>query len=117
MSLMKRKIKRYSFIMLLILFLFPLISCNKITKSNYDKISIGMKKQEVIELLGLPNEELQQLTYDVYYWYDNATSFKDAMKKDEEGKEVKCIIITFSASADPQVTHKEYGSIKDFKGE
>lgn len=111
-------VKKCSFLMLIIM-TFTLTSCNKITKSNYEKIYIGMQKKEVIEILGLPNETSTQLTYDIYYWFDNATSFKDAMGKDEKGKEVYCIIITFTPETDnqSQVTHKEYGSIKDFKGE
>lgn len=118
MSLMKRVKKSILLVFVLVLVTFVFTSCNKITKNNYDKIYIGMQKKAVIELLGLPNETSTQLTYDIYYWFDDATSFKNAMEKDEEGKEVYCIIITFTPETDNQstVTHKEYGSIKDFKG-
>ena len=119
MSLMDKKIYRYFVCIISLIMIFTLISCNKVTKSNYDKIYIGMKKSEVIQIIGLPNETIPQLTYDICYWYDNATSFKDAIEKEKEGKEVYCIILTFTIDEGipSVVTHKEYGRIQDFKGE
>ncbi len=118
MSLMKI-VKKSCYLFIFILTVLTFTSCNKIKKSNYEKIYIGMEKQEVIKILGLPNESRTQITYDIYYWFDNASSFEDAIKKDEDGKEVICIIIAFTPETDNKstVTHKEYGSIKDFKGE
>ena len=119
MSLMDKKIYRYFVCIISLIMIFTLISCNKVTKSNYDKIYIGMRKSEVIKIIGLPNETIPQLTYDICYWYDNATSFKDAIEKEKEGKEVYCIILTFTIDEGTPsvVTHKEYGRIQDFKGE
>lgn len=119
MSLMDKKIYRYFVCIISLIMIFTLISCNKVTKSNYDKIYIGMRKSEVIKIIGLPDETIPQLTYDICYWYDNATSFKDAIEKENEGKEVYCIILTFTIDEGTPsvVTHKEYGRIQDFKGE
>lgn len=119
MSLMNKKMTRFIIVITISLMSFMMISCNKITKSNYDKIYIGMRKSEVINLIGLPTETLPQITYDICYWFDNATSFKNAMEKEENGKEVYCIILTFTIGDESPsvVTHKEYGRIRDFKGE
>ena len=119
MSLMDKKIYRYFVCIISLIMIFTLISCNKVTKSNYDKIYIGMRKSEVIKIIGLPDETIPQLTYHICYWYDNATSFKDAIEKEKEGKEVYCIILTFTIDEGTPsvVTHKEYGRIQDFKGE
>ncbi len=119
MSLMNKNISRCFTLIIVLIMIFTLSSCNKVTKSNYNKIYLGMKKSEVIQIIGLPNETIPQLTYDICYWYDNATSFKDAIAKEKEGKEVYCIILTFTILEDTPsvVTHKEYGRIQDFKGE
>lgn len=119
MSLMDKKILRCFILIVALVMIVTLTSCNKVTKSNYDKIYIGMKKSEVIQIIGLPDETIPQLTYDICYWYDNATSFKDAIEKEKEGKEVYCIILTFTIDEGipSVVTHKEYGRIQDFKGE
>ena len=44
MSLMDKKILRCFILIVALVMIVTLTSCNKVTKSNYDKIYIGMKK-------------------------------------------------------------------------
>jgi Domain of Unknown Function with PDB structure (DUF3862) len=43
--------------------LLLLSACSKVTQENYDKLTMGMKYSEVVELLGEPNncKELMQI--------------------------------------------------------
>ncbi len=50
--------------------LFSLVSCSKITAENYQKISVGMEYDEIIKLLGEPNECTVLLNAKTCTWGD-----------------------------------------------
>lgn len=89
-------IKKSAIVIVFILSLLLMTSCNKITKTNYNKIQAGMEKQDVIDILGLPQEIDENLTGDVYYWFDKANSYSQALEKVEKGQTVMCISVVFS---------------------
>lgn len=88
--------KKISIVLVFVFSVMSMASCNKITKSNFNKINAGMEKQEVINILGLPQEIDEKITGDVYYWFDKANSYRDALEKVENGQTIMCISVVFS---------------------
>jgi len=64
----------------IMLSLFALLLCNgcgssKVTKENYQQIETGMTKEQVIEILGKPDQIVEQspiggMKVDLYTWND-----------------------------------------------
>jgi PBP1b-binding outer membrane lipoprotein LpoB len=52
---MTRRI-RFAAVSLLLILGFVLGGCSKITQANYEKIEMGMTYQEVVDILGAPDE-------------------------------------------------------------
>jgi len=57
------------FVMLAILAVF---GCSKLNQENYDRLSVGMEYQEVIELLGNPDECKSVLNAKNCIWGDSS---------------------------------------------
>jgi len=53
---MAKMVTRKSLMVLFIVSLLICFGCSKVTQENYDKLSVGMVYQEVIKILGDPNE-------------------------------------------------------------
>lgn len=114
---------KYKFIIVLLLFIFSLtlIGCkNNVTRSNYDKIYNSMTKNEVINILGEPNEIVTNIHNDEYYWFSEGRSMNEAYTFAKDGKEVKYIVVVFSvelAGKTQIVLRKDYGNVSDIIGD
>ena len=75
----------------LIAALLLLTACSKLTMENYQKVKVGMKYDEVVELIGPPKECNEDLGTRRCVWGD------------EEGKHVK---INFIGEAAVMFSHK-----------
>jgi len=74
--------------------LLLLAACSKVTQENYDKLTMGMKYSEVIELLGEPDscKELMQI---------KQCAWGDASKEDAPSISINFIgnnVVLFSSS-------------------
>jgi len=71
--------KKYVVLTLLVLLCcFSLASCSSppaATQENYDKISVGMKYDEVIALMGEPDVKQSPMNIAVCQWQDSKTVF------------------------------------------
>ncbi len=75
----------------LIFMLISICSCTSVKKTNYLKIEDGMFYDDVIRILGEPNEKkpnMPDMYHNCYYWYDNAGTLDEAKKLVKEGKKV-----------------------------
>lgn len=117
MSLMKNRIQKNVMLILLGVMIFTLTSCNKVTKNNYNKITIGMSKNDVILLLGNPTATYTNLASDEYLWLDKGNTFDDAVELVKKDKTVMYISIMFSLEFTDNkgqiVISKEYGNFKE----
>lgn len=114
------KIRRLCFLILCIGFCVILSSCNKVTKSNYQKIELGMSKQAVIQILGIPDDTDIKITSDVCYWFDKAENYPDALEKVKEGNIITYISVVFSTELTGKsqiVLSKKMGTINEEIGE
>lgn len=68
---------------LIILLLFVLISCTKLTIANYNKLKVGMDYSKVVELLGEPKVCSAVLTAKDCTWGDEKRSIKIQMIADK----------------------------------
>jgi len=53
---MAKMVTRKSLMVFFIVSFFMCFGCSKATQENYDKLSVGMDYEEVIKILGDPNE-------------------------------------------------------------
>lgn len=93
---------------------------NNVTRSNYDKIYNSMTKNEVINILGEPNEIVTNIHNDEYYWFSEGRSMNEAYTFAKDGKEVKYIVVVFSvelAGKTQIVLRKDYGNVSDIIGD
>ena len=107
---------RYLTILLIIICVFTLTSCNKITKANFDKISYGMSVKEVKDILGEESEIVVNIHNDEYYWFSDARTIEEAIEKAKEGKYCDYIIVVFSVELKDNsqiVLNKKMGSTKE----
>ena len=56
----------------LVLAMLTAFGCSKLSQGNYDKLSVGMEYQEVIELLGNPDECKSVLNAKNCIWGDSS---------------------------------------------
>lgn len=115
------KSKKIIFIFSLILFLFILVGCkNNVTRDNYDKITLYMEKEEVIEILGEPTETVMNIHNDEYYWFSEGRSIDEAFELAKDGKEIKYIIVVFSVELTNKsqiVLNKKFGYVSELIGD
>ncbi|MCK4502930.1 MAG: DUF3862 domain-containing protein, partial [Desulfuromonadales bacterium] len=52
----------------IVVLIFLLSGCNKVTKENYDKIKMGMSYNEVVQLIGTPEGCLEALGISSCAW-------------------------------------------------
>lgn len=68
---------------------------NKVTPRNYENIDRSMSYQEIVKLLGEPDDSIKQSAGTQYYWFDGAKNIKNADEKIEKGKDVYYITVYF----------------------
>lgn len=102
-------LKSFSFMALILVALLTLSGCNKVTEKNYKKIDVDMTKAKVIKLLGEQDDSTMTGSYTIYYWFDKADSYQEAVQKVASGKTVKYIEVSF---ADNKVVTSHYGNFK-----
>lgn len=68
---------------------------NKVTPRNYENIDRSMSYQEIVKLLGEPDDSIKQSAGTQYYWFDGAKNIKNADEKIEQGKDVYYITVYF----------------------
>lgn len=110
------KIKRLAVLSIFLILSLSLFSCNKITKSNYDKIQIGMSYKEVHDILGNPIDHYVDLTYDSYLWTSKGNSYEEALVLSQKGEKVTYIVVIFSTeltNSSPVVLRKTYGDLSE----
>jgi hypothetical protein len=69
---MVKKTIRKSLIISLSVMILVGFGCSKITQDNYDKLSVGMNYEEVIKILGQPNECKSILNTKSCTWGDSS---------------------------------------------
>lgn len=103
----KNIIKSFSFLALILVALFTLAGCNKVTDKNYKKIKTDMTKAKVVEILGEQMDSTMVGDYTILYWFDGADSYQEACEKVQKGKTVKYIEVTFQSN---KVVTKNFGN-------
>lgn len=61
---------------------------NKANPRNFENLEKGMAYEEVVKLLGQPDDTIKQLAGTQYYWFNGAKDINDANKKVEKSKKV-----------------------------
>lgn len=91
-----RKIKLIIIVLLLVL---CLCGCSKGEPSmqNYRKIKVGMTPNEVHALMGKPQDTENEEFFEFQYWFENASSMKDAQAKFEKGRAIRYYCVVFFA--------------------
>lgn len=72
-----------------------IVTNTKVNPKNFDTIKKTMSYEEVVKLLGEP-DDMKKLAGGIdYYWFKGAKNIEDADKKIEKGKEIYYIRISF----------------------
>jgi hypothetical protein len=71
---MSKKLKLFILAMLITLFFTS--GCSKVTKENYEKLELGMKYSEIIELLGNPNSCIESVVVKSCFWGNKTKNIK-----------------------------------------
>lgn len=94
-------------------FIIGLIATNsKVTPKNFDSIKRTMTYEEVVKLLGEPDDKIELPSGTDYYWFKGAKNIANADKKIEKGKEVYYIRIHFSGG---RMSNRNDGYWYDFR--
>ena len=77
----RNKMTNYKPIILIILILclvpmFILLGCSKINKENYDKLKVGLEYEEVLKIIGKPDECESALNMKNCIWEEPSKSIK-----------------------------------------
>ncbi len=88
--------KKIVIILITILLITFTSSCNKVKKINFDKIRYPMTYEEVIQILGEPNDKITHIKYDAYFWFSDARSIEEAKKNAKNKKYSDYIVVVFS---------------------
>jgi ABC-type metal ion transport system substrate-binding protein len=95
--------KKFFKAILAVLTVVVLASCSKVTDSYAEKVRVAEAKgenmtyAEVIDDLGLPQEEWNLLLVKYSKWYKGYETTEEAQAALEEGKTVAYIVITFNS--------------------
>ena len=87
--------KKYILIGLLLSLLIFTTSCSKVKEHYYKQIEIGDNLDDVINLIGKPNEVdlLFDMYHSGYYWFDKADSLEEAKELAKKGKKIYYILV------------------------
>ena len=98
--------KRFKLLFIVLLLFLSLCGCAKgeANDKNFKRIKVGMTPDKVHELMGKPDDTENEQYFEFQYWFDGASSIKDAQKKFEKGIAVKYYCVVFFA--EDRVTYK-----------
>ena len=98
--------KKIKLFIIVLLFGLCLCGCTKGEPSmnNYRKIKVGMTPNQVYSLMGKPQDKENEEYFEFQYWFEGATSMKDAQEKFEKGKAVRYYCVIFFA--EDKMTYK-----------
>lgn len=98
--------KKFKLLFILILLFLTLCGCAKgeANDKNFRKIKVGMTPNEVHALMGKPDDTENEEYFEFQYWFDGASSMKDAQEKFEKGRAIRYYCIIFFA--EDKMTYK-----------
>ena len=98
--------KRFKLLFIVLLLFLSLCGCAKgeANDKNFKRIKVGMTPDKVHTLMGKPDDTENEQYFEFQYWFDGASSIKDAQKKFEKGIAVKYYCVAFFA--EDRVTYK-----------
>lgn len=98
--------KKCKLLLLLLLLMLTLTGCKNSEPGihNFKKVKVGMTIEEVFDLLGEHDDYDADPYFQYSYWFDGASSMKDAQKKTERGQVIKYYLVIFYAQ--DQVNYK-----------
>lgn len=105
--------KNVKILILIICFVctITLSSCGKVTSKNFEKIKRDLTTEDVIDILGKPDDIVELSNGSMYFYFDKASSRENATSKVEKGKEVYYIYIQFVQN---KVLYSNDGYWKDY---
>lgn len=91
--------KRLKVLVIMLLLVLSLCGCAKgeANDRNFKRLKPGMTPDKVHEIMGKPDDTQNEQFFEFQYWFDGASSIKDAQKKYEKGVAVKYYCVVFFA--------------------